>query len=284
VRAFAEWRSIDSWTQETLACAMAGARAVVHAASVVHRPDTSLEEFARFNTEGTRALLAACRAARVEQIVLLSTIKVYGDAPVGIVDETSPLVPEGGYASTKVEAERLVREASQDGGPTGTVLRLCPVFGRGDKGNVRTMVRAIARRRFLLPGDGSTRKSIVHVSTVSDVVRRALQSPVPDTYVVADRVAPSIRELADTIARCLGRRRPVGIPAPVVRFLAGAVEIAARTVKVKAPVTVTLIDKSLTPTICSPARVERAFGLRCHVDLASSIDDEIAWMRESGLL
>ena len=45
-----------------------------------------------------------------------------------------------------------------------------------------------------------------------------------------------------------------------------------------------LIRKSLRSTICSPARFESDFGLECHMDLAAGIEEEVRWMRESGLV
>ena len=53
------FRTIDSWSEESLTRAFAGVDAVVHAASVVHHPGATEAEYARFNVEGTRALLRA---------------------------------------------------------------------------------------------------------------------------------------------------------------------------------------------------------------------------------
>jgi UDP-glucose 4-epimerase len=216
--------------------------------------------------------------------VFLSTIKVYGEAPAGILDESTPLQPEGGYAETKVLAEDIVLEASRSGGPSAIVLRLCPVYGRGDKGNVRTMIRAIARGRFVLPGSGKTRKSLVHLSTVADVAISAADASATGVYVVADRDAPTVGELSDAIARALSLRRPLRVPAPVVHAAAAVIEVAARTLSRTPPVTRELLRKSLQPTVCVPRRIEELLGVSCHVDLDDTIRDEVEWLRESRLL
>ena len=275
---------IDGWTEDELARAFADTDVVVHSASVVHRPDAPPDEYTRFNIDGTRALLAACRRAGVRRVVFISTIKVYGDDVQGDIDEDTRVAGEGGYAASKVEAERLVLDAAKDGGPTGIVLRLAPVYGPGDKGNVRMMIRAISRRRFALPGDGTNRKSIVHISTVARAVEAAVGSTVTGTFVVADSHAPSMRELADAIALGLGRRRPLAVPAPLLRVAAGAAETVFGVFGRRPPLTRDLIRKSLAPTVCHPTRLEKALGIECHVDLAVSIADEIAWMRGEGLL
>lgn len=268
-------RDVPGWTTASLRAAFRGAAGVVHAASVVHKPKTPAEEYTRFNVEGTRALVDAARAEGVRRLVFLSSIKVYGETPASPIDERTPLLAEAHYARTKAEAERIVLDAT-DLSPV--VLRLCPVYGRGDKGNVRTMIRAIARRRFFLPGDGSTRKSIVHVSTVARVARAALESTATGVYVVADRPTPSLRELADTIADALGRRRPFGIPTPLLRGVADLAGRVAKLARVATPVSGELIDKATTDSVCDPSLAEQTFGVPCSNDLRATIADEIDWL------
>ncbi len=273
------WRTLHSWTPDEVARALSGIDVVVHAASVVHRPGAGHEEYERFNREGTGILVDACRKEGVRTLVFVSSIKVYGEDPRGVIDEETPLDPEGSYAGSKLDAERLVEAASPS--LRTVILRLCPVYGRGDKGNVRAMIRAIQGRRFVVPGAGATRKSLVHVSTVCQVVLAASERQVSGVFVVADREAPSIRELADTIAGVLGRRRPLAVPAPVLLATASAFE---RVLGRRSPITRDLVRKTMIPTVCSPARAEQAFGVDCHVDLRSAIEDEVAWLREAKLL
>jgi nucleoside-diphosphate-sugar epimerase len=270
--------ALPSWNFDSLRRALEGAQGVVHAASVVHKPSTSPDEYTRFNVDGTRLLLAAARDVGVRRFVFISSIKVHGETPRGVIDHDTQRAPEAHYARTKAAAEDLVLEA---GDLRPIVLRLCPVYGRGDKGNVRTMIRAISRRSFLIPGDGSTRKSIVHVSTVANVVRAVTErGEASGTFVVADRNAPSIRELADAIAMALGRRPPISVPEPILQGAALLVERLAGLVRVKTPISGDLIVKAMTSSVCDPVRVERELGVRCTVDLHSALRDEIAWLRE----
>lgn len=268
-------KTVPSWDVDSLTRAFRGARGVVHAASVVHRPETPAEEYQRFNVDGTRSVVEAARRAGVRRLIFLSSIKVHGETPVGIIDETTPLDASAHYARTKADAERIVLDA-EDLHPI--ILRLCPVYGRGDKGNIRTMIRAIRRRRFLVPGDGGTRKSIVHVSTVADVAKAARESIAGGVFVVADRNTPTIRELANVIARELGRRAPWRMPSPILLAVAGLVERAAPILRIQTPVSQELIRKSLTDSVCDPSRAERELGVTCEVDLQTAIGDEIDWL------
>jgi UDP-glucose 4-epimerase len=269
----------DSWAD--LPQALEGAIGVVHAASVVHRPETPSEEYVRFNVEGTRKLIDAARAKSVRRFIFISSIKVNGEEPSGVIDERTPVIAELDYARTKAEAERLVLQAS-DLHPV--VLRLSPVYGRGDKGNIRTMIRAIHRRRFVIPGDGSTRKSIVHVSTVATAVRAATERDAEGLFVLADHKTPTIRELANTIARALGRPPPVAVPKSILRAVATSVGRVARSLRIKTAISGELIEKATTNSLCDPTRAERELEIDCHVDLDWAIGDEIAWLRSSDLL
>ena len=272
---------LADWTEERLGDVVEGMDAVIHCASVVHRPGAPSEEYVRFNVEASRALAAACRARAVPRLVFLSTIKVYGETPVGTIDESTPVAPESPYARTKLEAEALLDRAANGGGPELVILRLCPVFGVGDKGNVRTMIRAIARRRFAVPGDGSNKKSLVHVSTVAEVALAACTRG-RGTFVVADREVPSVAELSDTIARAVNKARPLRVPASLLYLAAGGFEVGYRALRREPRINRGLIRKSLLPSVCSPARVEAALRVQCHRDLREAIGEEVAWLRQIG--
>jgi UDP-glucose 4-epimerase len=281
-----EWvqRDVAEWSEATLYGALDGVNAIVHAASVVHRPGATAEEYRAFNVDGTRALVAAARSRGVQRIVFLSSIKVHGEEPVGVIDEDTALDLSSPYSATKVAAERLLLEAGRHGGPAAVVLRLSPVYGVGDRGNVRRVATAIARRRFVVPGDGRTRKSLVHVSTVAEAVRRAVTNDTSGVFVLADRVAPSMRELGDTIALALGRPPPLSVPVGMVLGAAAALEGLAWLRGREPSVSRELIRKSLRETVCSPAKVERTLGLHCHVDLREGIEEEIAWLQRERLV
>lgn len=277
-------REVASWTQRDLEASLAGVTSIVHAASVVHRPGASAHEYEDFNTRGTETLVQAARAVGVKNIVFLSSIKVYGEEPPGSIDESTPIDLSSPYASSKAAAENVLLDAAAAGGPIATILRLCPVYGPGDKGNVRRVAVSIARRRFALPGDGSTRKSLVHVSVVAKSVASVLARPVTGVFVLADPVAPTMRELADTIAAALHRRRPFAVPIVALLAAASLVELLAKVRRRQPNVSRDLIHKSLRPTVCSPAKFEREYAMSCHVELRDAIAEEIAWLARENLV
>jgi nucleoside-diphosphate-sugar epimerase len=98
--------------------AMQGVEWVVHCA--VGNRDVTVR--------GTDNVMQAARDARVQRVVHLSTIDVYGDV-IGETTEDSPLIPTGSaYGDSKIEAEQLCRRYQAEGLPV-VVLRPTIVYG-----------------------------------------------------------------------------------------------------------------------------------------------------------
>jgi nucleoside-diphosphate-sugar epimerase len=118
---------------DLLARAFHGAQAVVHTAAL-HAPHVGRvpdAEFERVNVEGTRAVIAAARAARVRHIVYTSTTALYGHAVTPgrctWIDERTVPQPRTVYHRTKLAAEALLRAAA-DETLAVTVLRMSRCF------------------------------------------------------------------------------------------------------------------------------------------------------------
>lgn len=96
--------------------------AVVHTAAyhAPHVGQVSNDEFRRINISATEILLDAAIAARVKRFVFTSTTSVYGDAlipdgsAVWVTENVDP-IPRDIYDKTKLAAEELCRQASENG-------------------------------------------------------------------------------------------------------------------------------------------------------------------------
>jgi nucleoside-diphosphate-sugar epimerase len=111
--------------------AVQGQDAVVHLAALIPPAADKLPELTRsVNVEGTRNLVAACRAlARPPRFVLASSIAAYGDRVSDYWIRTGDsLAPSPGdvYGRTKIEAEAIVRES----GLPFVILRLSYIVWR----------------------------------------------------------------------------------------------------------------------------------------------------------
>jgi nucleoside-diphosphate-sugar epimerase len=124
-----------------------------------------------------RHLFATALALRVERVVHISSMVVYGEA-TGLVDEQSPIASEGGdYAQAKVAAERLARDFSQRGGNV-VVLRPSCIYGPGSEqwtGRIGRLLRAGRIGDLGLAGDGCC--NLIYIDDMASAVLQALRRP-----------------------------------------------------------------------------------------------------------
>ena len=277
-------RVVPRFERELLQSALVGCDAVVHAAAVVHRRDAALADYEALNVHGTRALCEAAHAVGVRRLVLLGSVKVYGEGPFERVTEETPVASNLGYAVTKLEAERIV-QAADAGFTDGTcVLRLVPVYGIGDKGNVRAMILNAARGTLVVPGPGRTEKSLVHVSKVAEAISRAVHSTHRGTYLVADPKPPTMRQLADSITRALGRAPVRSVPIAPLVLAARLVDTGLKLLRRRPQDVTGLVQKSQFRTVFDPSKYERTFEHSLHTDLDASVREEVEWLRSIGTI
>ena len=150
--------------------------AIVHLAAE-HRDDVRpRSRYDQVNVDGTRNAVAMAQQRGIDRIVFTSTVAVYGfaDPETG---EAGTINPFNDYGRTKFEAERILRDW-QAGAPESralTVVRPTVVFGPGNRGNVFNLLRQIARRRFVMIGDGRNRKSMAYVGNIAAFLDKALE-------------------------------------------------------------------------------------------------------------
>lgn len=214
-----------------LSAALTGCDAIVHAAARVHRPVEDQRErqlMHLVNARGTELTVEAAERARVPRFVYVSTIGVYDFASGLVHDEDDPPAPATAYGATKWLGESAVRASRLD----GRVVRLATLAGRGDVANFARMARAIAGRRFVIPGAGAARKSWVAIEDAAELLAAtALAEQLPHaTFHLAHPSPITVREAADTLARCLSVARPPSVPLAIVRAASRASDLLSRAV------------------------------------------------------
>jgi nucleoside-diphosphate-sugar epimerase len=196
-----------------LAAGCAGVETVFHVAGRVGVWGPA-EDFFRVNVEGTRNVIAACRAARVPRLVYTSSPSVvFNGGDLAGVDESAPLCTRApcAYPTSKAAAERLVAEAN--GRELKTVsLRPHLVWGPGDR-NVVPRVLALARRRKLkIVGAGRNLVDCTHITNVVDahlLAERALRESQP-ARPGTEPLPPSVVPGASAQSNLIGYFAPEG--------------------------------------------------------------------------
>ncbi|GAA6005958.1 hypothetical protein JCM11491_004072 [Sporobolomyces phaffii] len=129
---------ITSFESVAAALAASGATTVFHTASP--HANATADVWHRVNVDGTRAVVAACRAAGVKKLVFTSSATVvFDNDALKNVDERIPTVDVEGdrgeptYVSTKAKAEKIVLDANGQDGLLTCSLRLSGIIGPGDR-------------------------------------------------------------------------------------------------------------------------------------------------------
>lgn len=174
-----------------------GADAVVHLAAIAHR-HAKQDELQEVNVRLPEQLAREAAAAGTH-FVFLSSIKVHGEGP-HIVADDSAIAPSDPYAASKAKAEAVLRSIP---GLRLAVLRPPLVYGPGVKANFLALMRAVYRRWPLPLASIANRRSLIFVGNLVDVVARCLS--VQGTFVVSDGPPISTPQLCRELGEALGR-------------------------------------------------------------------------------
>lgn len=168
--------------------------------------------FADVNAGGTRNLVNAMAASGARRLVFFSTDMTYGRPTCCPVPPTHPQRPLGPYGNSKLQAERIIRDAS---GITATIFRPRLITGPGRLGILGKLFRLIkAGLPVPMIGSGDNRYQMVGVE---DCVRAALMAIEADCpsgpFNLGSALPPTTRALLLAIIREQGSRS-ILLPVP----------------------------------------------------------------------
>ena len=224
---------------DTLRDLLEGGDVIVHAAArahVMHDADPDRDAaYRRSNVEPTRMLCRSAVESGARRVVFMSSAKVFGEGRERPYQRTEAPAPADAYARSKLEAEQVLREATETGGVEWTVLRPPFVYGPGGKGNFPRLV-TLARLAAMLPlplASISNRRSILFVGNLVDaIVRCALHEQAAGQVLLpTDAQDISTPELLHAVAKVRASRALL-FPCPV-RVLRAAAAIVGRSAEME---------------------------------------------------
>lgn len=211
-----QWVLGDLDDDEALKTLVGDADVVFHLAGLTKALDRS--EFDRVNADRTAKLAEICRDHEVPHFVFLSSLAA-----------TRPSVSP--YAASKAKAEKMLAQFDE------LAMRITPirapvVLGPGDSAT-RPLFAGLVKGVIAVPAGkaGQFRFSIIDVRDLSQL----MLSLVDETKEPQGLIAPygqqyvQWRNIADSAGVVLNRRiKEIGVPSPVLAFVARATDIAAR--------------------------------------------------------
>jgi nucleoside-diphosphate-sugar epimerase len=204
---------------------------VVHELTALAAPtnfrhfDQGFAQTNRLRTEGTDYLLAAARGARARRFVAQSLTGWTNQRTGGPVkSETDPIDPDPAAPARRTLAAIRQMESTVEKtlGLESVVLRYGVLYGPGTGmapgGEVVEMVR---RRRFPLVGGGKGLWSFIHVDDAAAATVAAVESDVIGVYNIVDDDPAPVSQWLPLLARTIGARPPMRLPAWLVRPVLG---------------------------------------------------------------
>ena len=187
---------------------------VLHAcgkAHVVPKTEAEKQAFYDINYTGTIHLCEALeKVGAPRSFIFISTMSVYGDVHGNMSTEETPLIGDSPYADSKIKAEEYLTEWCKKNNVILGILRPSLLAGKGAPGNLGAMIHGIKTGAYLSIAGGKAKKSVLMVDDIAHLV--PLVAEKGGVYNVCDDHNPSFGELEATIAKQLGKRKPISIP------------------------------------------------------------------------
>ena len=187
---------------------------VLHAAGKAHtvpKTDAEKQVFFDVNFQGTVYLCQALENAGVpKSLVFISTVAVYGCEFGELIDESHPLEGDTPYAKSKIMAEEYLTKWCSEHGVVLGILRPSLLAGRNAPGNLGSMVNGVKKGFYLNIAGGKVRKSVLMAEDIARLL--PLLEVRGGVYNVCDTYQPTFGQLSESVARQLGKHKPISIP------------------------------------------------------------------------
>lgn len=187
---------------------------VLHAAGKAHvvpRTEAEKQLFYDINYSGTIHLCDALEKVGVPRaLVFISTVAVYGCEFGELITEDHPLEGMTPYAKSKRMAEEYLAEWCSRKGVKLAILRPSLLAGKGAPGNLGAMVNGIRKGFYMNVDGGKVVKSILMAEDIARLLPFVVEKG--GTFNVCDTRQPSFGDLSVSVARQLGKGKPLNIP------------------------------------------------------------------------
>jgi nucleoside-diphosphate-sugar epimerase len=195
---------------------------IIHAAGLAHQfGDTLKENFWRVNVVGTENVCKLAVNLNVKHFILISSVSVYGNYGNVEADETFKCHPDGFYAESKLEAEKIAVKLCESANINLTILRLATVIGEGDRGNVARLIDSINKGKFVWIGNGANKKSLIYKGDAAKAVSKIIENQPTGTQIFnVTAKAISMKEIVDAIAENLPKKLlPLSISTTILNLI-----------------------------------------------------------------
>ena len=174
---------------------------IYHIAAIVHIKENDTEKYFSVNRDLAVEVAKKAKAEGVKQFIFLSTMGVYGKE-TGIIDEKTKPNPKTPYAQSKLEAESLLSELTDDSFKVAT-LRPPIVYGKDCRGNYPRLA-GMALKLPIFPKVKNER-SMIFIDNLSEFIRLTIDKELSGLLFPQNKEYVITTNLVQLIAKAHGK-------------------------------------------------------------------------------
>lgn len=263
--------------------AVAGCDVVIHSVMA-----TGGDDARQVNIEGTRHVLDAALAHRVERLVHISSVAVYHPVSAGVVDENSPKEPDGSgtsYHDTKLESEKLALQYEREQALPVVALQPVAVYGPRAEAWTLGVLEQLRHNTVLLVDEATGYHNVVYVD---DVARGMILAAEQDgaegeCFILSGKENILSRVFYGAYERMMGTQSLAVATAEELETLGGDLGALARQMGMPAdrPAVRAGFEEGIS---YSHAKAHRVLGYEPQISFERGMQLTETWARASGLL
>jgi nucleoside-diphosphate-sugar epimerase len=274
----------DLLDRDSLIEAVKGIKIVYHLAGEVYSPK---DKDYSINIIGTKNLLEACLAEKIEKFVYLSSIAVVGPNPERNVRENETILcnPISPYGRSKYEAEKLVIETFKIHKLPVIIIRAPIVYGPGVSRSSRVFMflQLINKGLYRTIGDGNNLISLCYIDNLIQGIMQAGGNNTVGgaTYCIADERSYSMNEIAQVIAKEVGVQLPSShMPIWLAIILAACSAVPAKLFGFIPPLSFDKIKEVKSNWVCDISMAKENLGYKPIIRFEEGIKKTVEWYME----
>ena len=194
------------------------------------------------------------KAGGPKALVFISTVAVYGCEYGNLITEDHPLEGTSPYAESKIMAEKYLTEWCAKNGVILGILRPSLLAGKNAPGNLGAMVNGIKKGFYMNIAGGKVVKSILMAEDIARLL--PLLEGNGGVYNVCDTRQPSFGEISLSVAKQLGKGKPLNIPYWMAWCMAKVGDLLGN----KAPINSYKLEKMTKSLTFSNAKARKELG------------------------
>jgi nucleoside-diphosphate-sugar epimerase len=263
-----------------------GCEVVHHLAAAFRKITLPKTAYWDVNVNGTRYLLESAHRHGVQKFVYCSTQGVHGHVANPPGNESTPIVPEDYYQTTKYEGEKAAQEYIEKG-LNVTILRPTAIYGPGDAGRWLMLFQQVATGRFPMFGSGQVTYHPLYIENLVDAFELAMEREEAQgqTYIIGDEQYYTLNDLVIAVGKALGIDVSIiHLPFLPLWGLAVVCEAVCTPFRIAPPLFRRRVEWFRQVRAFDISKAKQELGYQPQIDLATGLTRTAQWYQQHAYL